>query len=131
MKSVLSDSGPGRCRTRNKRPDNIASAAFKEFVVSISGQRRQFLERISAARNDRRLRGTAAKYSNIASAEVQKSGPMRVIALIEETAVVRAILTHLGRWQPKALERAPPMPPEAWPAHASLLLTYHSVTDIA
>src|SRR3989337_1765585 len=38
-------------------------------------------------------------------------GPMRVIALIEDPVVVRAILTHLGRWQPKALERAPPVPP--------------------
>jgi len=38
---------------------------------------------------------------------------------------------HLGRWQQKAVERAPPVPPEAWPAHASLPLTYHSVPDIA
>ena len=38
-------------------------------------------------------------------------GPMRVIALIEDPVVVRAILVHLGRWQPKALERAPPVPP--------------------
>ena len=45
--------------------------------------------------------------------------------------VVRAILTHLGRWQPKAVERAPPVPPGACPAHASLPLTYHSVPDIA
>jgi len=28
---------------------------------------------------------------------------MRVIALIEDPVVVRAILTHLGRWQPKAV----------------------------
>ena len=34
-------------------------------------------------------------------------GPMRVVALIEDPAVVRAILTHLGLWQPRALERAP------------------------
>jgi hypothetical protein len=32
-------------------------------------------------------------------------GPMRVIALIEDPVVVRAILTHLGRWQPKALDQ--------------------------
>ena len=57
--------------------------------------------------------------------------PMRVIALIEDPVVVRAILAHLGRWQPKAVERAPPVSPEAWPAHASLPLTYHSVPDIA
>src|SRR5436309_3470387 len=36
---------------------------------------------------------------------------MRVIALIEDPDVVRRILRHLGRWQPKALERAPPVPP--------------------
>ena len=58
-------------------------------------------------------------------------GPMRVIALIEEPVVVRAILTHLGLWQPKALERAPPVPARTWPAHASLPLTYHAVPDIA
>ena len=40
-------------------------------------------------------------------------GPKRVIALIEDPAVVRAILTHLGLWQPQALERAPPAPARA------------------
>jgi len=58
-------------------------------------------------------------------------GPMRVIALIEEPATVRQILTHLGRWKPKAVERAPPLAPEAWPANASLALSYHAVPDIA
>ncbi len=38
---------------------------------------------------------------------------------------------HLGRWQPEAMERSPPLPPEAWPANASLALTYHPVPDIA
>ncbi len=45
--------------------------------------------------------------------------------------VVRRILEHLGRWQPEAMERSPPLPPEAWPANASLALTYHPVPDIA
>ncbi len=58
-------------------------------------------------------------------------GPMRVIALIEDPVVVRAILMHLGCWQPKAVERAPPVPLEAWPAHANLPLTYYPVPDIA
>jgi hypothetical protein len=40
-----------------------------------------------------------------------KSGPMRVIALIGAPVVVREILVHLGRWQPEALARAPPVPP--------------------
>ena len=29
---------------------------------------------------------------------------MRVIALIEDPVVVRAILVHFGRWQPKAVD---------------------------
>ena len=52
-----------------------------------------------------------------------KSGPMWVIAPIDDLIVVREILTHLGRWQPEALDRAPPVPPDAWPRHASLALT--------
>ena len=56
---------------------------------------------------------------------------MRVIALIEDPVVVRAILTHLGLWQPQALERAPPVPARAWPPRASLALSYHPVPDIA
>jgi hypothetical protein len=44
--------------------------------------------------------------------------------------MLRAVLTHLGLWQPKPLERAPPVPPGAWPAHANLPLTYHAVPDI-
>lgn len=56
---------------------------------------------------------------------------MRVIGLIDDPIVVREILTHLGRWQPAAQERAPPVAAEAWPAHASLALTYHPFPDIA
>ena len=56
---------------------------------------------------------------------------MRVIAPIEDPAVVRAILTHLGLWQPQALERAPPAPARAWPEHANLALTYHRLPDSA
>ena len=58
-------------------------------------------------------------------------GPMRVIALIEDPAVVRAILTHLGLGQPQAPERAPPAPARAWPEHANLPLTCHPLPDIA
>lgn len=43
---------------------------------------------------------------------------MRVIALIEDPLMVRAILTQLGRWKPKAVERAPPRAPLAWPTLA-------------
>ncbi len=58
-------------------------------------------------------------------------GPMRVIALIDDPPVVRRILDHLGRWAPEAMERSPPVPPEAWPANTVLPLTYHPVPDIA
>ncbi len=58
-------------------------------------------------------------------------GPMRVIALIDDPPVVRRILEHLGRWAPEAMERSPPVPPEAWPANTVLPLTYHPVPDIA
>jgi hypothetical protein len=40
----------------------------------------------------------------------KRKGPMRVIALIDDTVVECEILVHLGRW--------PPVAPEAWPAHA-------------
>jgi len=56
---------------------------------------------------------------------------MRVIALIDDPVVVREILVHFGCWQPEALGRALPVPPEAWPAHASLALTHHPIPDIA
>jgi len=59
------------------------------------------------------------------------SGRVTRFALIEDPAVVRAILAHLGLWQPQALERAPPAPARAWPEHANLALTYHPLPDIA
>ncbi|MSP96140.1 MAG: hypothetical protein EXR29_02700 [Betaproteobacteria bacterium] len=34
-------------------------------------------------------------------------GPMRVIALIDDPAVVRRILEHLGRWAPEPAEQRP------------------------
>ena len=51
-------------------------------------------------------------------------GPRRVIALIDDPAVVQRILEHLGRW---TLSLAGP----EWPANAVPPLTYHSVPDIA
>jgi len=56
---------------------------------------------------------------------------MRIIALIEDPQVIRRIIEHLGQWAPQVSERSPPLGPEAWPAHASLPLTYDSVPDIA
>ncbi len=62
-----------------------------------------------------------------------KSVWARLIGKVYEAdpLVVRRILEHLGLWQPQAMERSPPVPPEAWPANASFALTYHSVPDIA
>ncbi len=59
-------------------------------------------------------------------------GPMRVIALIEDRAVIRKILTHLGLWAPQIVARKGPGPPAPKPAAASTqILTYHPVPDIA
>ena len=54
--------------------------------------------------------------------------PMQVIALIDDAAVIRRILEHLGCWAPREArqnQRAPPKPPPV-PE-----LTYHPVPDIA
>jgi len=56
---------------------------------------------------------------------------MRVIALIEDSGIIRRILEYLGLWAPLATERSPPPGPASWPRHASLPLTYHPVPDIA
>ena len=59
-------------------------------------------------------------------------GPMRVIALIDDAAVVRMILTHLGLWAPPAAAGRGPGPPAADPPRpAAQILTYHPVPDIA
>ena len=59
-------------------------------------------------------------------------GPMRVIALIEDKAVIRKILTHLGLWAPQtAVGRGPGPPAPDPPRPAAQILTYHPVPDIA
>jgi len=58
-------------------------------------------------------------------------GPMRIIALIDDPPVVRRILDHLRLWQREAMERSPPVPPEAWPVNSVLPMRYHPVPDIA
>jgi hypothetical protein len=51
---------------------------------------------------------------------------------IEDPAVIRRILEHLGLWASRAMQRRPPLRAEAWPVHAtSLPLTDHPVPDIA
>jgi hypothetical protein len=51
---------------------------------------------------------------------------MRLIALIEDPAVIERILSSLGLWHP--LRACGPSPPAE---HASLPLAYHPVPDIA
>lgn len=58
-------------------------------------------------------------------------GPMRVIALIDDPAVVRRILEHLGRWAPEPAERGPPAQAPDWPQNAVIPITYRPVPDIA
>ena len=57
---------------------------------------------------------------------------MRVIALIDDKAVIRRILTHLGLWAPQVEAQRGPGPPAPDPPEASApFLTYHPVPDIA
>jgi len=63
-------------------------------------------------------------------------GPMRVIALIEDEAVIRRILEHLGLWVPRHLAqsaRSPPVrqPDAGAPTQTQDTWTYHPVPDIA
>jgi len=59
-------------------------------------------------------------------------GPMRVIALIDDKAVIRKILSHLGLWvQQTAAGKGPGPPAPEPPGPAAQILTYHPVPDIA
>jgi hypothetical protein len=59
-------------------------------------------------------------------------GPMRVIALIDDAAVIRKILSHLGLWAPQPAPRTL-IGPSAHdpPGQSKPVLTYHPVPDIA
>jgi len=56
---------------------------------------------------------------------------MRIIAVIDDPAVVRQILKLLRRWDPhpKAPDHPGRDPP--WPAHTTIPLSYHPVPDSA
>lgn len=57
-------------------------------------------------------------------------GPMRVIALIDDRAVIRKILSHLGLWVPRtASGRGPGRPAPDPPRQAAPILTYHPYMD--
>ena len=62
----------------------------------------------------------------------QCKGPMRVIALIEDSDAIRKILSHLGLWAPPQAPRTQHGPPGRHQSGAPAnVLTYHSVPDIA
>ena len=61
----------------------------------------------------------------------QCKDPMRVIALIDDPAVVRRILDHSGCWAPEPAERGPPAQAPDWPRNAVIAITHHPVPDIA
>lgn len=89
------------------------------------------------AREARRVRSTWArlihKVYEVDPLECPRCrGPMRVIALIEDKAVVRKILTHLRLWMPQVEAGRGPSPPAAdSPGPAAQILTYRPVPDIA
>src|SRR6267143_2533167 len=59
-------------------------------------------------------------------------GPMRVIALIDDAAVIRKILSHLGLWAPQPAPRTLiGQSAHDPPGQSKPVLTYHPVPDIA
>ena len=56
-------------------------------------------------------------------------GPMRVIALIDDPAVARRIVEHLGGWAPEPAGRGPPLEAPDWPRNAVIPITYHPVPE--
>ena len=56
---------------------------------------------------------------------------MRLIAVVDETAVIRRILKHLRLWNPHPEQPAHPARDPPWPANATIPMTYHPVPDIA
>jgi hypothetical protein len=56
---------------------------------------------------------------------------MRIIAVIDNDAVIRNILKHLHRWDPKPEQPDHPARDPSWPTNTTIPLTYHPVPDIA
>jgi len=89
------------------------------------------------AREAARVRSTWArlihKVYEVDPLECPKcKGPMRVIALIDDKAVIRKILRHLGLWVPRQTPRTQIGPPaHDPPGQFTPVLTYHPVPDIA
>ncbi len=56
---------------------------------------------------------------------------MRIMALIDEPAVIERILRHLNAWDPGPAPIQPAGRDPPWPQGENLPLTYHPVPDIA
>ena len=56
---------------------------------------------------------------------------MRIIALIDDTAVIERILRHLTVWDPGPAPIHPADCDPPWPQGQTLPITYHPVPDIA
>ena len=56
---------------------------------------------------------------------------MRIIAVIDESAVIRRILKHLHKWDPVPDKPDHPARDPPWPKGETIPLTYHPVPDIA
>jgi len=56
---------------------------------------------------------------------------MRIIALIDDDAVIERILRHLKVWDPGPATIQPAGRDPPWPQGENLPLTYHPVPDIA
>jgi len=84
-----------------------------------------FLQRQRTAEVYRRRRHEAdGGMSVFVVVQVDNRAPMLVTALVDNHQVIRRILEHLGLWAPERTAHPPPIGPDAWPAHASLPLTY-------
>ena len=59
------------------------------------------------------------------------SHTMRIIAVIDDTAVISRILKHLYLWHPIPEQPDHPARDPPWPANTTIPLTYHPVPDIA
>ena len=56
---------------------------------------------------------------------------MRIIAVIDEAAIIRKILKHLHRWNPIPEQPEHPVRDPPWSANTTIPLTYHPVPNIA
>jgi len=103
----------------------------------MDAQPAEAVTRDAGAREAARVRSTWArlihKVYEVDPLECPRcKGPMRVIALIDDKAVIRKILTHPGLWVPQDEAGRGPGPPAAdSPASPAQILTYHPVPDIA